>query len=202
MHTEGPLLVLAGAGSGKTRVLTHRVAHLVRERGVQPDRICAVTFTNKAAREMRERTIRLVDAGSRVWLTTFHSLCARILRRHAMQIGRHNDFAIYDEADQRAVIRKVAADLLLSDEQYPAARLLGAIDRAKNDGHRPSDLHRAAADPVSRILAAVYEQYQAGLAANNALDFGDLLLVRGRAVAERTCSAGALPGAVPVPDGR
>ena len=176
LHTEGPLLVLAGAGSGKTRVLTHRVAHLVREHGVRPDRICAVTFTNKAAREMRERTIRLVDAGSRVWLTTFHSLCARILRRHAVQIGRHNDFAIYDEADQRAVIRKVASDLRLSDEQYPAARLLGAIDRAKNDGQRPSDLHRAAADPVSRILAAVYEQYQAGLAANNALDFGDLLL--------------------------
>jgi len=176
LHTEGPLLVLAGAGSGKTRVLTHRVAHLVRERGVRPDRICAVTFTNKAAREMRERTIRLVDAGSRVWLTTFHSLCARILRRHAMQIGRRNDFAIYDEADQRAVIRKVASDLVLSDEQYPAARLLAAIDRAKNDGQRPSDLHRAAADPVSRILAAVYEHYQAGLAANNALDFGDLLL--------------------------
>lgn len=176
LHTEGPLLVLAGAGSGKTRVLTHRVAHLVRERGVHPDRICAVTFTNKAAREMRERTIRLVDGGNRVWLTTFHSLCARILRRHATQVGRHNDFAIYDEADQRAVIRKVAANLLLTDEQYPAARLLGAIDRAKNDGYRPSDLHRAAADPVSRILAAVYEQYQAGLAANNALDFGDLLL--------------------------
>ena len=176
LHTEGPLLVLAGAGSGKTRVLTHRVAHLVRERGVRPDRICAVTFTNKAAREMRERTIRLMEGGSRVWLTTFHALCARILRRHAMQVGRRNDFAIYDEADQRAVIRKVAANLLLSDEQYPAARLLSAIDRAKNDGRRPSDLHRAAADPVSRILAAVYEQYQAGLAANNALDFGDLLL--------------------------
>jgi len=176
LHTEGPLLVLAGAGSGKTRVLTHRVAHLVRELGVRPDRICAVTFTNKAAREMRERTIRLVDGGSRVWLTTFHALCARILRRHAMQIGRRNDFAIYDEGDQRAVIRKVASNLLLNDEQYPAARLLGAIDRAKNDGHRPTDLHRAAADPVSRILATVYEQYQAGLVANNALDFGDLLL--------------------------
>jgi DNA helicase-2/ATP-dependent DNA helicase PcrA len=176
LHTEGPLLVLAGAGSGKTGVLTHRVAYLLRERGVQPERICAVTFTNKAAREMRERTIRLVAAGSRVWLTTFHSLCARILRRHATQIGRSHDFAIYDEADQRAVMRKVAAELQLSDEQYPAARLLGAIDRAKNDGHLPSDLHGVAADPVSRTLAAVYDRYQAGLAANNALDFGDLLL--------------------------
>ena len=176
LHTDGPLLVLAGAGSGKTRVLTHRIAYLVRECSVQPDRICAVTFTNKAAREMRERTIRLVEAGSRVWLTTFHSLCARLLRRHAAQVDRRNDFAIYDEADQRAVIRKVAAELQVSDEQYPAARLLGAIDRAKNDGYLPSDLQRAAADPVARVLASVYERYQAGLAVNNALDFGDLLL--------------------------
>ena len=176
LHTEGPLLVLAGAGSGKTGVLTHRVAYLLRDRGVQPERVCAVTFTNKAAREMRERTMRLVNTGSRVWLTTFHSLCARILRRHAAHIDRRHDFAIYDETDQRAVIRKVAAELHLSDEQYPAARLLGAIDRAKNDGLLPGDLLRIAADPVSRTLAAVYDRYQAGLAANNALDFGDLLL--------------------------
>jgi DNA helicase-2/ATP-dependent DNA helicase PcrA len=176
LHTDGPLLVLAGAGSGKTRVLTHRVAHLVRECAVPPERICAVTFTNKAAREMRARTVRLVEAGSRVWLTTFHSLCARILRRHATRIGRRNDFAIFDESDQRAVIRKIAAELHLSDEQYPATRLLAAIDRAKNDGQAPSDLHADAADPVTRTLAGVYERYQAGLAANNALDFGDLLL--------------------------
>ena len=117
----GPALVIAGAGSGKTRTLTYRVAYLM-ENGILPQHILLLTFTNKAAREMRERTIRLVDAGSRVWLTTFHSLCARILRRHAMQIGRHNDFAIYDEADQRAVIRKVASDLQLREEQYPAAR--------------------------------------------------------------------------------
>jgi len=176
LHTEGPLLVLAGAGSGKTRVLTHRVAHLVRQCAVPPERICAVTFTNKAAREMRERTVRLVGAGSQVWLTTFHSLCARILRRHATHIGRGNDFAIFDEADQRAVIAKIAAELHLSDEQYPPGRLLAAIDRAKNDGLLPSDLHADAGEPVARILAAVYERYQAGLAANNALDFGDLLL--------------------------
>jgi DNA helicase-2/ATP-dependent DNA helicase PcrA len=176
VHTAGPLLVLAGAGSGKTRVLTYRVAHLVRHCGVPPERICAVTFTNKAAREMRERTLRLVEAGSQVWLTTFHSLCARILRRHAMRIGRRNDFAIFDEADQRTVIRKVAAELQLSEEQYPAARLLAAIDRVKNDGQMPSDLCVAAGDPVARTLAAVYERHQAALAAHNALDFGDLLL--------------------------
>jgi DNA helicase-2/ATP-dependent DNA helicase PcrA len=176
LYTEGPLLVLAGAGSGKTRVLTHRVAHLIREHGVPPEQICAVTFTNKAAREMRERTMRLVDAGNRVWLTTFHSLCARLLRRHATHIDRRNDFAIYDEADQRSIIRKVAAGLQLSEEQYPPARLLAAIDRAKNDGHFPNDLKRTATDAVSHLLADVYERYQAALLANNALDFGDLLL--------------------------
>ncbi|HVO28281.1 MAG TPA: UvrD-helicase domain-containing protein [Candidatus Margulisiibacteriota bacterium] len=176
LHVEGPLLVLAGAGSGKTRVLTHRIAHLVLQCGVPPERICAVTFTNKAAREMRERTIRIVEAGNLVSLTTFHSLGARILRRHATRIGRRNDFAIFDEADQRMVIRKVAAELQLSDEQYPPARLLAAIDRAKNDGLAPRHLHADAGDPVARILAAVYDRYQAGLAANNALDFGDLLL--------------------------
>jgi ATP-dependent DNA helicase UvrD/PcrA len=176
LHTEGPLLILAGAGSGKTRVLTHRIAYLIREREVAADRICAVTFTNKASREMCDRTVRLVHSGARVWLTTFHSLCARILRRHAARVGRRNDFAIYDEADQRAVVRKVAARLQLNDAEYPTVRLQGAIDRAKNDGLFPRDLHRAAADPTARLLAAVYERYQAALAANNALDFGDLLL--------------------------
>ncbi len=176
LHTDGPLLILAGAGSGKTRVLTHRVAYLVRDCGVHPDRICAVTFTNKAAREMRERTTRLIDTGGRVWLTTFHSLCARLLRRHASRIGRGNDFVIYDEADQRTMIRKIVDGLQLSEELYPAARLLAAIDRAKNDGHLPQDLRRATAHPDAPVIAEVYERYQAALAANNALDFGDLLL--------------------------
>ena len=176
VHVEGPLLVLAGAGSGKTRVLTHRIAHLIAVHGVAPAHICAVTFTNKAAREMRERTERLTGAGSELWLTTFHSLCARILRRHAKAIGRRADFTIYDESDQRTLLRRVAADLDLNDELYPAARLLAGIDQAKNDGRTPADLRAAAADADARMVADVYTRYQALLLANNALDFGDLLL--------------------------
>ena len=175
LHTHGPLLVLAGAGSGKTRVLTHRIAHLVRDHGVEPERICAVTFTNKAAREMRERAERLLGCRSAVWLTTFHSLCARILRRHAAAVDRRTDFAIFDESDQRALIRRVAADLGLREEQFPAVGLLHAIDRAKNDCLWPADL-LAATDPTAGTVAEVYRRYQMALAANNALDFGDLLL--------------------------
>ncbi len=177
LHTEGPLLVLAGAGSGKTRVLTHRIAHLVRDHAVEPERICAVTFTNKAAREMRERAERLLGRRSAVWLTTFHSLCARILRRHAAAVDRRTDFAIFDESDQRALIRRVAADLGLREEQFPAVGLLHAIDRAKNDGLWPTDLLAAASDPAAHRVAEVYRRYQIALAENNALDFGDLLLV-------------------------
>jgi DNA helicase-2/ATP-dependent DNA helicase PcrA len=175
LHTEGPLLIFAGAGSGKTRVLTHRIAHLTRDHAVDPRRICAVTFTNKAAQEMRERTARLLAAAAGAWLTTFHSLCARILRRHAVRISRRNDFVIYDEADQRALIRRVATELQLSEERYPAARLLAAIDRAKNDLRLPNDLLGEGDDPSGRAIAQVYAEYQRLLAANNAFDFGDLL---------------------------
>jgi DNA helicase-2/ATP-dependent DNA helicase PcrA len=176
LHTEGPLLILAGAGSGKTRVLTHRIAHLVCDHGVDPARICAVTFTNKAAREMRERTERLINSAADVWLTTFHSLCARILRRHADRIGRRNDFTIFDDSDQRNLIRRAAADLQLNENLYPPARLLAGIDQAKNDGRLPQDALAAAGDTISRAVAEVYKRYQELLAANNAMDFGDLLL--------------------------
>ncbi|MFQ5664887.1 MAG: UvrD-helicase domain-containing protein [Candidatus Binatia bacterium] len=176
LYTDGPLLVLAGAGSGKTRVLTHRIAHLVLEHGVKPDQICAVTFTNRAAREMRERTARLFETGGRVCLTTFHSFCARVLRRHAERIGRQNDFVIYDDHDQRTLIRQIAAALQLAEDAYPPARLLAALDRAKNESRLPEDLSAAAADSVSRTIAEVYARYQAALTANNAFDFGDLLL--------------------------
>ncbi|MFI5394758.1 MAG: DNA helicase PcrA [Candidatus Binatia bacterium] len=176
LHTQGPLLILAGAGSGKTRVLTHRIAHLVCDHGVDPARICAVTFTNKAAREMRERTERLIDSAANVWLTTFHSLCARILRRHADRIDRRNDFTIFDDIDQRNLIRRAAADLQLNENLYPPARLLAGIDQAKNDGRSPHDALAAAGDTISRTVAEVYKRYQEMLASNNALDFGDLLL--------------------------
>jgi DNA helicase II / ATP-dependent DNA helicase PcrA len=176
LHTDGPLLVLAGAGSGKTRVLTHRIAHLIHAHGVAAQSICAVTFTNKAAREMRERAVRLSDAAAAVWLTTFHALCARILRRHGARIGRRHDFTIFDETDQRALVRRVVADLQLNEETFPPARLLAAIDRAKNDGRSATDLAAVADDAVSRAVAEVYTRYQQLLVANNAVDFGDLLL--------------------------
>jgi DNA helicase-2/ATP-dependent DNA helicase PcrA len=160
LYVDGPLLILAGAGSGKTRVLTHRIAHLVCDCGVEPNRICAVTFTNKAAREMRERTERLIGSDAKLWLTTFHSLCARILRRHAERIGRRNDFTIYDEIDQRSMVRRVAAALGLNEEVYPSARLLGEIEQAKNEGRGPTDI--LAGDRRSP---------------NNAVDFSDLLLL-------------------------
>jgi len=176
LHTDGPLLVLAGAGSGKTRVLTHRVVYLMQEHGVTAEQICAVTFTNKAAQEMRERSRQLLPAAGRALLTTFHSLCARMLRRHANRIDRHRDFVIYDDADQRTVMRRVIAELRLDEEHYPPARLLAAIDRAKNDALLPNDLLDRATEPSARVVADVYARYQATLAANNALDFSDLLL--------------------------
>jgi DNA helicase-2/ATP-dependent DNA helicase PcrA len=175
LHVDGPLLILAGAGSGKTRVLTHRIAHLVCDHGVEPNHICAVTFTNKAAREMRERTERLVGSDVKLWLTTFHSLCARILRRHAERIGRRNDFTIYDEIDQRSLARRVLAALDLNEEMYPSARLLSEIEQAKNEGHSPADV--LAGDRRSPMLAEAHAAYQRLLLANNAVDFGDLLLL-------------------------
>lgn len=177
LHVDGPLLILAGAGSGKTRVLTHRIGHLVCDHGVEPGRICAVTFTNKAAREMRERTERLILSEAKLLLTTFHSLCARILRRHSASLGRRNDFTIYDEIDQRGLIRRVAADLGLNEEVYAPSRLLAEIEQAKNDGRGPNDVRAAASDPTSRTLAEAYVRYQRLLVANNAVDFSDLLLL-------------------------
>jgi len=176
LHTKGPLLILAGAGSGKTRVLTQRFAYLVRAGGVRPDQICAVTFTNKAAGEMRERVGRLLGVTTAPWLGTFHSLCARLLRRHAECLALPRDFAIYDDADQRSLIRRVARDLNLSDQIFPPARLLYAIDRAKNDDLRPEDLAQRSTDTYSERIALAYRRYQELLAANAALDFSDLLL--------------------------
>ncbi len=177
LHSNGPLLILAGAGSGKTRVLTHRIAHLIHDHGVHPAHICAVTFTNKAAREMRERTQRLIATAAPAWLTTFHSLCARLLRRHADHVGRRNDFTIYDEIDQRSVIRRVATDLHLDEALYPPARLLAAIEQAKNEGRSPEQARAAAADAAAVTFADIYSRYQASLRANNAVDFSDLLLL-------------------------
>ncbi len=176
-HIDGPLLVLAGAGSGKTRMLTHRIAHLIASGAARPYEILAVTFTNKAAREMRERVDSLLgNPGGAVWVSTFHSTCSRILRREIEQLGYERHFAIYDDADSRAAIRRVVRALQLSERAFPARGIRAEIDRLKNRALLPADLAQGG-DFGSERLAEIYDQYQRDLRRANALDFGDLLLL-------------------------
>lgn len=177
-HTEGPLLLLAGAGSGKTRCLTHRIAYLIDEMGVKPWNILAITFTNKAAGEMRERVNRLVDYGAdQVWVSTFHSMCVRILRRHIDRIGFANEFTIYDTDDQKTVMKNICKRLDINTKIYKERALLGAISSAKDEliGVREYELN-AANDMNQRTYARVYREYQETLQKNNALDFDDLIV--------------------------
>jgi DNA helicase II / ATP-dependent DNA helicase PcrA len=174
LHGDGPLLILAGAGSGKTRTLTHRVAHLIGERGVEPWRILAVTFTNKAAAEMRERLERLLGADALPWVSTFHAACVRILRREIAALGFTANFVIYDDRDSERLL-KDCLDVLRISEQTLTPRLAAAlIDAAKNKGLTPQAYARG--DEQHDGLAGVYARYQAMLQRANALDFGDLLL--------------------------
>jgi DNA helicase-2/ATP-dependent DNA helicase PcrA len=175
---DGPTLILAGAGSGKTRVLSYRIAHLMAARNAAPEGILAVTFTNKAANEMRERVASLVGGASRMpWVSTFHSACARILRQEIAALGASYDrnFSILDESDTLAAIRRVLEDAQLADSPPPEL-VRARIDQAKNEGQFPVDVAEHAADGRERTLAQVYQLYQDRLAAMNALDFGDLLL--------------------------
>jgi DNA helicase-2/ATP-dependent DNA helicase PcrA len=173
---EGPILILAGAGSGKTRVLTYRIAHLLAERKAAPERTLAVTFTNKAANEMRERVATLMGEGVRFpWVSTFHAACARILRQEASGIGYQRDFTILDESDTMTMIRRVLEQARLADSPPPEV-VRARIDQAKNDGLFPDGLAEAAASTRDRAIAQVYQLYQQRLRELNALDFGDLLL--------------------------
>ena len=184
---DGPILILAGAGSGKTRVLSYRIAYLMAERNAAPDGILAVTFTNKAASEMRERVASLVGGGARMpWVSTFHSACARMLRQEIAALGGTFDrnFTILDESDTMAVIRHVLEDAQLADSPPPEL-VRARIDQAKNEGHFPADLAAQAADGRERIMAQVYQLYQDRLATMNALDFGDLLLQTYRLLRDR-----------------
>ena len=176
-QTEGPLLVLAGAGSGKTRVLTYRVAHLM-EKGVAPWHILAITFTNKAAREMAERVHALAgEASEDAWISTFHSCCARILRRDIEKLGYKRQFAIYDEDDRMTVIRSVARELNLSDKEYPPKQIKAVISDAKNRLLTPTEwLKESGGDFRSKKLYEAYRAYEQALKGNNALDFDDLLI--------------------------
>lgn len=175
--TEGPLLLLAGAGSGKTRVLTHRIAYLIQEKGVNPYHILAITFTNKAAGEMRERVDDLVGYGAEhIWVSTFHSACVRILRRHIDKIGFDNHFTIYDTEDQKTVIREVMKRLKLDKKQYAERALLNEISKAKDELITPSEYTMKAEGKFREMqVAKVYTEYQKQLRENNALDFDDLL---------------------------
>lgn len=177
-HTEGPLLILAGAGSGKTKVLTVRIAHLLAQ-GVNPYEILAITFTNKAAKEMKSRVEGLVgDVANRIWLSTFHSFCAKFLRFELDNfLGYNSNFTIYDTSDSQAVIKAALKALNLDDKYYPVGAMLGAISDAKNKLLFASDFRKQARDFYQQKVADVYEYYERELRKNNALDFDDLLLV-------------------------
>ena len=178
--TEGPLLVLAGAGSGKTRALTHRVAYLIEEKGVKPWNILAITFTNKAAGEMRERVNQLVDFGAdSVWVSTFHSLCVQILRRFIENLGYTTDFSIYDSDDTKTLMKQIFKDLEVNQKVLKERGVLGVISSAKNEMISPEEfLLSAKADGDSRLqrIGELYMEYQKRLKKNNALDFDDLLV--------------------------
>lgn len=177
LTTEGPVLLLAGAGSGKTRVLTHRVAYLIEEKDVNPYNILAITFTNKAAAEMRERVDRLVgiDAGG-AWIMTFHAACIRILRRYIERIGYMNGFTIYDTDDQKTIMRQVLKKLDLDPKFYKDRSVLSQISSAKDELISPDEFELAAgSDYHKRKIAEVYREYQKQLKSNNALDFDDII---------------------------
>ena len=175
--TDGPLLLLAGAGSGKTRVITHRIAYLIEEKQVDPYNILAITFTNKAAREMRERVDKLVQEGAEgVWVSTFHSMCVRILRRFYDRIGGKNNFTIYDTSDQKSLIKETLKYLELDSKIYLEKMMMAAISKAKEEFLNPDDMLRAAGTNLRDMnKARVYEEYQRRLRANNAMDFDDLI---------------------------
>lgn len=176
--TEGPLLILAGAGSGKTRVITHRIAWLIEDKQVNPWNIMAITFTNKAAGEMRERVDELVGFGSEsIWVSTFHSSCVRILRRYIDKIGYDNNFTIYDTDDQKTVIREICKRLNYDTKTLKERTLIAAISSAKNEMLTPEQLKKRAGDNFGeQRIAKVYQEYQEQLKKNNALDFDDLLV--------------------------
>ncbi len=177
-HVEGPLLVLAGPGSGKTRVITRRVAYLVREVGLPPWQVVAITFTNKAAAEMRQRVATLVSDRQARALTvcTFHSLCARLIREYADRLDLPPGYSIYDSADQQRAIKQALDDLEMNARNFTPATLLGSISNAKNELIDVEAYRGLARDFYSRTVAKVYQRYQQILRRNHALDFDDLLL--------------------------
>ncbi|HEY6531970.1 MAG TPA: UvrD-helicase domain-containing protein, partial [Acidimicrobiales bacterium] len=175
-HTTGPLLIVAGAGSGKTRVLTHRVAHLIKDEGVSPFEILAITFTNKAADEMKHRVAELVGpVAEKMWVSTFHSACVRILRRDGNLLGFPSSFTIYDAADAQRLTGYVIRDLGLDAKKFPPRSVNANISAAKNDDIGPEDYRERARTIFERKISDVYTEYQARLLKAGAMDFDDLL---------------------------
>ncbi len=189
-HERGPLLVFAGAGSGKTRVITYRIGNLLAEHGVPPYRILAVTFTNKAAGEMRSRltTIAGDDMARDLWAGTFHSVCARLLRRYHDEVGLGRDYVIYDDSDQKAMLGRVLKDLRLNDREYPPKLVLSRINRQKREGILPADVEIDR--NFDEAMREAYEKYQAALLRANAVDFEDLIVHVMRIAENKTSQAG------------
>ena len=177
LHTEGPCLIIAGAGSGKTKVLTHKIAYLMGEKHVKPWNIVAITFTNKAANEMKERIEGLVgEAAKDIWMGTFHSLCVRILRRFIDRIGFDTSFVIFDTSDQRSLIKECLKALAIDDKMFTDRSVLSEISNAKNEMLEPAAYAlRANGDYRKEKIATVYELYQRRLKENNAIDFDDII---------------------------
>ncbi|MDV7741827.1 DNA helicase PcrA [Enterococcus gallinarum] len=177
MHTEGSLLLMAGAGSGKTRVLTHRIAYLIEEKNVNPWNILAITFTNKAAREMKERVNQLLGSGGEdVWVSTFHSMCVRILRRDVDQIGYSRNFTIIDTSEQNTLMKRVLKELNIDPKKYDPRSILGAISNAKNELLTPADYENQQGSLFEQIVGRCYALYQKELRNNQCMDFDDLIM--------------------------
>src|ERR671917_1045365 len=186
LHHDGPLLVIAGAGSGKTRVLTHRIAHLIRAHGVSPFEILAITFTNKAAEEMKHRVAALVGpVAARMWVSTFHAACVRILRRDGGRLGFPSSFTIYDQADAVRLTGYVLRDLNIDAKRFPPRTVHATISAAKNELIDAAAYAAAATTIFERRIAEVYREYQARLERAGAMDFDDLLSVTVRLLRER-----------------
>ncbi len=179
INTEGPCLVIAGAGSGKTKVLTHKIAYLIQEKHVAPWNILAITFTNKAANEMKERVAKLVGEDAKdLWMGTFHSICVRILRTHIDKIGFDSSFIIFDTSDQRTLIKRCIKELNLDDKMFTERSVQSEISNAKNEMLEPDQYAaRAKGDFRREKIATVYERYQKALKKNNAIDFDDIIKI-------------------------
>ncbi len=176
--TEGPVLILAGAGSGKTRVLTHRIAYLIDDLGVNSYNILAITFTNKAAKEMRERVDKLVGFGAdSAWIMTFHAACVRILRRFIDRLGYSTNFTIYDSDDQKSVIKDICKRMNIDTKQYKEKTILGQISNAKDNLVTPDAMYQNSGNNYNTMrIAEIYRAYQEQLKKNNAVDFDDIII--------------------------